>query len=451
MSNVSNVRYDPGTGEMMYWAGTQGDRSGRQASGSWQSFSMGGGGQQAVHRPQNFRPRLPMHGATLSYPGVGTTQTRVPGQQGITDPLTTYGESMGGVNYRLPFVPPPGRRDVPDQTRDVEAEMLRQFRIAKPEHAGWSDSKALDKILSDEISWKNAKKGSPWKEEAVKNVLAQQTAEQQAEAKYWNEYRYAQGLDFLEQRFGNVMGQLQGMGEEEKREIRDSFEALQGKLDQKSLGAGLTGTTVRGAQARGLNREQERALGEARETNLKQKLGYETILSSDIVNFIQQRSDAYPSVTDMANLYFGYGQSGGGQAAPQAKSSTGSAAAGIGAGLAMAFLCCWIFLEARYGDGTMDKVVRRFRDEMMNARNRRGYYKMAEVLVPLMRRHWWAKWLVRLTMTDPLVCYGKWHYKQPGVWGKLGWVFAPVKSFWLSTWEFLGGEFEFVRANGEVI
>ena len=443
------VRYNPDTGQMQYVS----REATRGHAGTWEDIPWGGGGQQQTggHRPQNFRPRLPMHGATLSYPGIGTTQTRVPGQQGITDPLTTYGESMGGVNYRLPFVPPPGRREAPDHTGAVEAEMLRQYRIVKPEHAGWSDSRALDQMLSDEISWKNKKKGSPWKEEAVKNVLAQQTSEQQAEAKYWNEYRYAQGLDFLEQRFGNVMGQLQGMGEQEKQEIRDSFEALQGKLDQKSLGAGLTGTTVRGAQSRGLNREQERALGEARETNLKQKLGYETILSSDIVNFIQQRSDAYPSVTDMANLYFGYGQSGGGQAAPKAESSTGSAAAGIGAGLAMAFLCCWIFLEARYGDGTMDKVVRRFRDEMMNARNRRGYYKMAEVLVPLMRRHWWAKWLVRLTMTDPLVCYGKWHYKQPGVWGKLGWVFAPVKSFWLSTWEFLGGEFEFVRANGEVI
>ena len=451
---MSQVRWNQQTGTMEYMS-RQGDRSGGVAQWSpvygWGGG--GGGGQQgaggAGSRLSNFK-RLPMHGATLSYPGIGTTQTRVPGQQGITDPLTTYGESMGGVNYRLPFVPPPSRPQGQDQTQLVEAEMLRLYKKTKASR-GHTDAQALSQMYNDELQWANKKKGSPWKENAIKNVLAQQTQEQQEEAKYWNEYRYAQGLDFLEQRFGNVMGQLQGIGEQEKREIRDSFEALQGRLDQKSLGAGLTGTTVRGAQARGLNREQERALGEARETAMKQKLGYETILSSDIVNFIQQRSDAYPSVSDMANLYFGYGQSGGGQAAPQAKSSSGSAAAGIGAGLAMAFLCCWIFLEARYGDGTMDKVVRRFRDEMMNARNRRGYYKMAEVLVPLMRRHWWAKWLVRLTMTDPLVCYGKWHYRQPGVWGKLGWIFAPVKSFWLSTWEFLGGEFEFVRANGEVI
>ena len=35
-------------------------------------------------------------------------------------------------------------------------------------------------------------------------------------------------------------------------------------------------------------------------------------------------------------------------------------------------------LEARYGDGTMDEVVRRYRDEHMTDRNRRGYYKVAE-------------------------------------------------------------------------
>ena len=284
---MSQVRWNQQTGTMEYMS-RQGDRSGGVAQWSpvygWGGG--GGGGQQgaggAGSRLSNFK-RLPMHGATLSYPGIGTTQTRVPGQQGITDPLTTYGESMGGVNYRLPFVPPPSRPQGQDQTQLVEAEMLRLYKKTKASR-GHTDAQALSQMYNDELQWANKKKGSPWKENAIKNVLAQQTQEQQEEAKYWNEYRYAQGLDFLEQRFGNVMGQLQGLGEQEKREIRDSFEGLQGKLDQKALGAGLTGTTVRGAQARGLNREQERALGEARETTMKQKLGYETILSLSLIH-----------------------------------------------------------------------------------------------------------------------------------------------------------------------
>jgi len=109
--------------------------------------------------------------------------------------------------------------------------------------------------------------------------------------------------------------------------------------------------------------------------------------------------------------------------------------------------CCFIFLEARYGNGVMDKVVRRYRDENMTEQNRRGYYKLAEVLVPLMRKYTLAKLLVRLLMTDPLVSYGKWHYGE----GKIGFIFAPVKSFWLGTFHLLGGHTEFVRETGEVV
>jgi hypothetical protein len=111
-------------------------------------------------------------------------------------------------------------------------------------------------------------------------------------------------------------------------------------------------------------------------------------------------------------------------------------------------MCCFIFLEARYGNGTMDAVVRKFRDENMTDTNRRGYYKLSEVLVPMMRKSKLVKGLVRLFMTDPLVAYGRAYY---GTGSKLGFVFAPVKNFWLNTFEFLGGKHEFIRENGEVI
>jgi len=109
--------------------------------------------------------------------------------------------------------------------------------------------------------------------------------------------------------------------------------------------------------------------------------------------------------------------------------------------------CCFIFLEARYGDGTMDEVVRRFRDEHMTVRNQRGYYKLSEVLVPLMRKSRLVKGLVRVTMTDPLVAYGKWHYSKRG----LGFLFAPVKNFWLGVFDYLGQEHPFIRESGEVV
>ena len=109
--------------------------------------------------------------------------------------------------------------------------------------------------------------------------------------------------------------------------------------------------------------------------------------------------------------------------------------------------CCFIMLEARYGDGTMDDVVRRYRDEHMTDRNKRGYYKVAEVLVPLMRKSRFAKWLVTKTFADPLVSYGKYYYGQ----NKHGVIFAPVKSFWMSVFNIVGGETEFIRENGKVV
>lgn len=119
--------------------------------------------------------------------------------------------------------------------------------------------------------------------------------------------------------------------------------------------------------------------------------------------------------------------------------SGGSGASGAG--------CCFIMLEARYGDGTMDAVVRRYRDEMITERNKRGYYKLAEVLVPLMRESKLFKFMVAKTFADPMVSYGKWHYGQ----NKHGWLFKPVEKFWMKVFNVLGTDTQFIRENGQTV
>ncbi len=109
--------------------------------------------------------------------------------------------------------------------------------------------------------------------------------------------------------------------------------------------------------------------------------------------------------------------------------------------------CCWVMLEARYGNGTMDNVVRKYRDEFMTVRNRRGYYKFAEVIIPLMRKYKTVQKLMEWTFGDPLVKYGSWYYGD----NKWGWIFTPVKSFWMGLFNVLGQETEFIRENGEVV
>jgi len=127
-------------------------------------------------------------------------------------------------------------------------------------------------------------------------------------------------------------------------------------------------------------------------------------------------------------------------------SVVGGGIAGAVVGI-LAAVCCFIMLEARYGNGTMDKVVRRYRDEKMTERNRRGYYKVAEVLVPMMRKSKVTKWVVTKTFADPLVCYGKWYYGE----NKYGWIFKPVEKFWMKVFDTVGGEVQFIRENGEVV
>lgn len=110
-------------------------------------------------------------------------------------------------------------------------------------------------------------------------------------------------------------------------------------------------------------------------------------------------------------------------------------------------LCCFIMLEARYGNGVMDEVVRRYRDEHVTQRNRRGYYKLAEVFVPLMRKSKLFKFAVSKLFADPLVSFAKWHYGQ----NRHGWVFKPVEGFWMNVFDLLGEDVPFIRENGEVV
>lgn len=105
--------------------------------------------------------------------------------------------------------------------------------------------------------------------------------------------------------------------------------------------------------------------------------------------------------------------------------------------------CCFIFLAA---EGHLDPVVRRYRDEHLTERNRRGYYRLADVLVPRMERSRLWKRAVQCLMVWPMTSYGRWVYGT----GRVGMVFAPLAKAWLRVFDCLGfGAYR--RSNGEVI
>jgi hypothetical protein len=119
---------------------------------------------------------------------------------------------------------------------------------------------------------------------------------------------------------------------------------------------------------------------------------------------------------------------------------------GTGAGMMAAMGgCCFIFVEAH--GGMLHPVVRQYRDDHMTERNRRGYYWLAERLVPAMRKHEIVFRAVKYIMVDPMVKYGKWFYGLD----RKGWIFAPVKSFWLGVFNILGKRPPYRRHSGEVV
>ena len=138
------------------------------------------------------------------------------------------------------------------------------------------------------------------------------------------------------------------------------------------------------------------------------------------------------------------GGDGGGGAGGGGGDGGGGAGGGGGGGGGG---CCFIMLEARYGDGTMDRVVRRYRDEKVTERNKRGYYKLAEVFIPLMRKSKLFSFFVVKTFADPAVCYAKWYYGE----NKWGWIFKPLEKFWMGLFDTLGTDTKFIRENGEVV
>jgi hypothetical protein len=120
--------------------------------------------------------------------------------------------------------------------------------------------------------------------------------------------------------------------------------------------------------------------------------------------------------------------------------------ANLSVGGLLSNICCFIFLAEAQGRG-LHPVVRWSRDEHMTDRMRRGYYRLADKIVPWMHRNQAIMCLVRLGMVDPMTTYGKWRYG----YSRTGWLCWPVNAFWFAVFKALGFGKRYRRGNGEVV
>jgi len=94
------------------------------------------------------------------------------------------------------------------------------------------------------------------------------------------------------------------------------------------------------------------------------------------------------------------------------------AAAGAGVGLVEAFATegegCIIITAATSPDSYEVQVAREYRDWFLSPSTLRGYYTIAERIVPLMRRYRIIKRLIKRHLVDNLITFARW---QLGIWG----------------------------------
>ena len=371
--------------------------------------------------------------------------------------------------YNLPYLQSPNAlesRDTSGRRTAIQHSRFRgSFRLAIP-GATEGEYREYDTITdpdSGEISYQKREGWKPTTDEMMTKWFSQYSANTQrkssgpAEAKYlaeqseasdkyakwYNEQRYSQLQDFMAQHWQNQMETLSGVGESQRQDILRQGKQMRESSLSNAMSRGMAGTTALAAMQRGVQHQTDQDMSRFYEQMAQQRLGVQDRLASQYMGLIEGRTDEYPNAESLSNLIYQSAASGMSDSTPKARTPCP----------------CAIFLEGRHGDGTMDWVVRKYRDEVMSVKNARGYYKMAEVLVPFMRRSKLFKLIVMLLLIEPLFSYGRWYYRKEirsrnekvGIRGRLGWIFAPVKTAWLKAWEFLGGDHPFIRWNGETI
>lgn len=128
----------------------------------------------------------------------------------------------------------------------------------------------------------------------------------------------------------------------------------------------------------------------------------------------------------------------------------GAAASGIGGqgpneGSNNVSACCFIFIAAH--GGILHPVVRWYRDKYMTVRNRRGYYWLADRLVPQMKKRKWLMRLVQIFMVNPMTSYGKYRCG----YNKIGAIFAPVSAAWQGIFTLLGCRKSYRRRGSQEV
>jgi len=163
------------------------------------------------------------------------------------------------------------------------------------------------------------------------------------------------------------------------------------------------------------------AQGQWADQSMRHQAAAQQGAGGDLTNWVQQAAQLWMQA---ANLY-------GDSVGESYEDLTGQGSQSGSTGSWSVNLCCFIFMEAY--NGQLPPIVRRARDVLGTETTRSGYRRMANWLVPLMRKSTVVRQLVNYTMIKPLIKFGEGYFGEENA-TRFWKVFTPVKQFWFFVW-----------------
>lgn len=132
------------------------------------------------------------------------------------------------------------------------------------------------------------------------------------QAKSANETRYNEILGGYRSRRDRALADLQGSGDQERKDIAQRVSNFAGKLNQSNVDRGLAGTSAMGATGVAATKMQNDEEGRLNERLRQQRIGLDTGLDQDTLQFMERRNDTYPDFEMLSRLSQGMGGASGG-------------------------------------------------------------------------------------------------------------------------------------------
>jgi hypothetical protein len=123
-----------------------------------------------------------------------------------------------------------------------------------------------------------------------------------------NEQRYKDILGGYRDRYQQGMQALQGLGSAAATDINQQYDQLRAKTNSDLTSRGLGNTTITGSMQRGVESERSKSMGQLNEALRREALNTQSTLSGDLLKFMTDRKDSYPTLDQIGDIALAMGQ-----------------------------------------------------------------------------------------------------------------------------------------------